>query len=306
MNRIDRLFAILLQIQRRKRIRSEDLANQFGISKRTVYRDISALIEMGVPIISLPGEGYELEPGYYLPPLLFTPEEAQAVFLGTQMLRQQAQGSFTKSAEEALAKIFQVLPPQSKQKVEQITAVIQFYSQDQSFNLEDKTLNQIITAVQNQQIIRIQYFSYNRESWSERDIEPNSLTFSDGSWYIDGYCRLREDARSFRVERIGQLSLKAETFERRTVSQHPQEIINVAIRFDVQIVRWVRERQHYGFVGETAVLNSKDIIFNYQIHDLKEIVPWVLSWGERAEPLEPQQLRLQIKEKIMQMLKKLT
>jgi len=80
MNRIDRLFATLLLLQSKKRIRSQELAQRFGISRRTVYRDMAALMEMGVPIVSLPGEGYEMMPGFYLPPLLFTPDEAGAVF----------------------------------------------------------------------------------------------------------------------------------------------------------------------------------------------------------------------------------
>ena len=306
MNRIDRLFAILLQMQRRKRIRSEDLAKQFGISKRTVYRDISALIEMGVPIISLPGEGYELESGYYLPPLLFTPDEAQAVFLGTQMLHQQAKGRFLKDAEDAMAKIFQVVPPQAKRRVEQITAVIQFYSQEQRFDLEDEKITQLVTAVQEQQLINIQYFSYNREAWTEREIEPESITYSGDSWYVNGYCRLREAPRSFRVERIGNLRLLNEKFKPRHLPPPLQEEIEVQIQFDAQIVRWVRERQHYGFVKETAVVNSEDLIFHYAVHNLKEIIPWLLGWGEHAEPIEPESLRNELIEKIKLMSEKLT
>lgn len=111
MNRIDRLFATLLQLQRRSRLRGADLAAHFGISQRTVYRDIAALMEMGVPVISLPGEGYMLAPGYFLPPLLFTPPEAQALCLGAQMLRQQAQGSLIEAMSAAQQKLYQVLPP---------------------------------------------------------------------------------------------------------------------------------------------------------------------------------------------------
>ena len=73
MNRIDRLFAILLLIQRKRRVRAIDLAQAFEVSERTIYRDMAALSESGVPIVALPGAGYELVEGYYLPPLLFTP-----------------------------------------------------------------------------------------------------------------------------------------------------------------------------------------------------------------------------------------
>ena len=82
MNRIDRLFATLLLLQARRRLRAEDLAGHFEVSRRTISRDMAALAEMGVPLVSLPGEGYELMPGYYLPPLVFDEDEAAALFLG--------------------------------------------------------------------------------------------------------------------------------------------------------------------------------------------------------------------------------
>ena len=306
MNRIDRLFAILLQLQRRSRLRGSDLAQQFGISKRTVYRDISALMEMGVPIISLPGEGYELEKGYFLPPLLFTPDEAQAVFLGTQMLREQAKGHLVDAAEQALIKVSQVLPPPTKHQVEQLTAVVKFYVQNRQFDLDDRRVLEILTAVQEQRVLWMRYFSYNRERWSEREIEPHNLMYSDGSWYVDGYCRLRDAHRSFRVQRISDLRLLSETFDPRVVTNNEREIIEVEIRFTEGSIRWVRERQHYGFVKETAVSQTDEIICTYAIHDLREIIPWLLSWGEDAEVLKPDELRQQLATKVKKLLEKLT
>lgn len=92
MNRVDRLFAILLNLQHKRRVRAQDLAREFEISKRTIYRDISALNQMGVPIVSLPGEGFELVEGYYLPPLMFTEKEAVALVLGSRLLTQHTVG----------------------------------------------------------------------------------------------------------------------------------------------------------------------------------------------------------------------
>src|SRR3712207_9474943 len=87
MNRMDRLFALVMLLQARKRLRADDLAAEFGVSRRTIYRDIYALNEAGVPIVSLPGEGYELMDGYFLPPLVFSPAEASALVLGAQIGR---------------------------------------------------------------------------------------------------------------------------------------------------------------------------------------------------------------------------
>jgi predicted DNA-binding transcriptional regulator YafY len=92
VNRTDRLFAITVLLQSRTRLRAQDLALRFGVSKRTVYRDIAALSESGVPVVSLPGEGYELMEGFSLPPLAFTTGEASALFLGGRLLAEHATG----------------------------------------------------------------------------------------------------------------------------------------------------------------------------------------------------------------------
>ncbi|MCI0352964.1 MAG: HTH domain-containing protein, partial [Acidobacteriales bacterium] len=140
MNRIDRLFAILLKLQSHSPITSHDLARSFEVSQRTIYRDIAALSEMGVPIVALPGEGYALMEGFYLPPLVFTPAEATALFLGARMLALQADGELPKDAEQALTKIANILPDKTHQHVEQLTRIIQFGLPQNRFNLDDPRL----------------------------------------------------------------------------------------------------------------------------------------------------------------------
>ena len=115
MNRVDRLFGILLQLQQRRRVRAQDLAARFEVNERTIYRDISALCEVGVPIAALPGEGYELMEGYYLRPLVFTPDEAGALSLAAQMFLNQASGRIAATGQAALAKISAVLPETTRQ-----------------------------------------------------------------------------------------------------------------------------------------------------------------------------------------------
>ena len=85
MNRIDRLLAILLTLQHKRRVRAQDLSQQFEVSKRTIYRDMSALNQMGIPIAALPGEGFELVEGYYIPPLMFTRDELECDYYGTSL-----------------------------------------------------------------------------------------------------------------------------------------------------------------------------------------------------------------------------
>ncbi len=105
MNRTDRLLAIVLELQGKRRQRAEDLARTFETSKRTIYRDIQALCEAGVPLISTPGQGYALMEGYFLPPLSFTPEEATMLLLGSDFMAQNFDAQYRAAAQSASRKI---------------------------------------------------------------------------------------------------------------------------------------------------------------------------------------------------------
>lgn len=291
MNRIDRLFAILLELQHKRRVRALDLARQFEISKRTIYRDMSALNQMGIPIAALPGEGFELVEGFYLPPLMLNENEAIALLLGSRLLTQQAAGSLTRGADSALAKIKVALPEQVRVKSEALSGIIGFITPSQKFNLDDPQLLIIQKAIQEKQVIHIRYHGFQKNESSERDVEPHQLYYSDGVWYFDGYCRLRKDIREFRLSRVDKLTLLNEHFSKRRKSKSgAARTIEIKIRFKAEVVRWVHERQHYGFVRE----ESTTMI--YHVHDASEIKPWILGWGAEAEVIAPKELRKELRE----------
>src|SRR5919107_4543177 len=114
MNRIDRLFSITTWLQARSQIRAADLARIHEVSIRSIYRNIAALSESGVPIVSLPGRGYSLVDGYFLPPLLLSAREATALVLGARLLAGQASAEIASAAEEAVAKILAVMSEEAR------------------------------------------------------------------------------------------------------------------------------------------------------------------------------------------------
>ncbi|NOT04032.1 MAG: YafY family transcriptional regulator [Anaerolineales bacterium] len=215
MNRIDRLFGILLILEHKRRVRAQDLAEEYEVSKRTIYRDMSALNQMGVPIASLPGEGFELVEGFYIPPLMFNENEAVAMILGSRLLTQQAAGSLTQSADSALAKIKVALPDQVRARAEALTNVIGFIAPNPKFDLDDPQLLLIQKAIQEKQVIHIRYHGYQKDEVSERDVEPHQLFYFDGVWYLEGYCRLRKDVREFRLSRIEKINPLKKTFAKK-------------------------------------------------------------------------------------------
>lgn len=285
MNRVDRLFAILLLLQRQQRIRALDLAERFHISERTIYRDMRALIEMGVPVATLPGEGYELLETFRLPPLMLTPEEAAALFLAGRMLMRIGAGEIALHAETALQKVAGVLPPETKARLTQMARVIDFFPAQIRFNWDEPYLTEVMDAIDSRHVIHLNYRAYQEADATERDVEPHQLTFADGAWYIQGYCRLRRDMRVFRLNRITALAVTAETFTPRMIVPERVETIPVMVRFSEPVLPHVRERQHYAFITE------EDGILIYRVHALDEIQNWLLGFGADAQVLAPEALR---------------
>lgn len=306
MNRIDRLFGILLQLQHRRRVRAQDLAATFEVSERTIYRDMTALSEVGVPIVALPGEGYELMEGYYLRPLVFTPDEAGALSLAAQMFLSQASGRVAATAQLALAKLITVLPPATRQQVDVLVKMVQFALPPTRFNLDDKRLTLLQQAISEQRRVFVRYHSYTRDETTERVVEPLRLTFSGEAWYLSGFCLLRQAERDFRLDRIDAWRLLDETFAPHTLVAPPSEPIVARVRFAPHVVRWVRERQHYSFQQEEATPGDSGVIMIYRVDSLQELLPWLLSWGAAAEALDPPSFRAEQRDEVARLLEILT
>jgi predicted DNA-binding transcriptional regulator YafY len=126
MNRTDRLLAIVLELQRAGKRRAEDLAATFETSKRTIYRDMEALSEAGVPVVAVPGQGYTLMAGYFLPPLSFRTDEATMLLLGSDVMAQQFDARYRAAVQSAAAKIEGVLPETLRGEVRALQESIRF------------------------------------------------------------------------------------------------------------------------------------------------------------------------------------
>jgi predicted DNA-binding transcriptional regulator YafY len=291
MNRVDRLFGILLQLQQRQRVRAQDLAARFEVSERTIYRDMTALCEVGVPIAALPGEGYELMEGYYLRPLVFTPDEASALSLAAQMFLSQASGHIAAAGQAALAKITAVLPEATRQQTETLLQMVRFMPPATRFNLDDRRLVLLQQAINQRRCVFLRYHSYTRDETTERVVEPLKLIFSGVAWYLSAFCQLRQSERAFRLDRIDEWRLLDETFTPRTLIPASSESAVARIRFAPRAIRWVRERQHYSFQREDAGADDTGTTMIYRVDAIQELLPWLLSWGAAAEALDPPALR---------------
>lgn len=205
MNRIDRLLGILILLQSRRYVQAETIADKFSISLRTVYRDIKALNEQGVPISFEQHRGYFVVQGYFLPPVSFTPDEANALVLIEPVVNAFSDKSVLRQYTQALNKIKAVMHNTQKDSVEQMNQHIGLQV-PRSFNADYEYLSTIQQAIAARHVITIEYCKKDDER-STRNIEPIGLVFYAFSWHIIAWCHSRNDYRDFRVSRI--VSLKS-------------------------------------------------------------------------------------------------
>ena len=299
MNRVDRLIAYLVMFQSRGLLRAQDLAAHFEISVRTVYRDIDALSQVGVPVYGVGGEGYRLMEGYYLPPVTFSPEEARALALALSMfVGYSVEGETQKSAESVRDKIRSILPNRQKREVEMLQTVLDFYTIPQlKLDFDDSHFVDFQRAIQDQKLVQLVYHSLASDEKTERVIEPLALVMYKRAWLITAYCHLRKDIRNFNLARIDRYSVLSQSFEPRAIPQRPirDKNLELHVQFDHNVVRWVRERQHFGFHKELNS-NAEGIVMSYVVSDWDTIGPWLLGWGDKIQIIEPPHLRNRIAE----------
>lgn len=212
MNRIDRLFGILTLLQSKKYVPAEKIAERFGISVRTVYRDIKALGEQGIPVSFEQHRGYFIVQGYFLPPVSFTTEEANALLLVQSMVSGFTDQSIHKHYSSALNKIKSVLKSSQKENLEFLDNNIRMQLPSCFVN-NFEYLSLLQNAISQKRIIELDYKNKN-EIVSKRDVEPIGLIFYAFSWHLVAWCHLRKEYRDFKLVRILKVSDKNLSFSK--------------------------------------------------------------------------------------------
>jgi predicted DNA-binding transcriptional regulator YafY len=303
MNRTDRLLAIVLELQGKGWQRAEDLAETFETSKRTIYRDMLALGEAGVPVVSIPGRGYSLVEGYFLPPLSFTADEATMLLLGSDVMAQSFDVQYRAVAESAGRKIAGVLPERLREDVRTLRERIAFIQRDISMTPgEAERLLALRRAMLEGRQARFSYFARSHADGAQtpttRTVHPYSLAHIRNVWYLTAWDTTRRDVRRFRLARIDNLSVLDETFTRpegfqairREIS--PEETIVVRVLLDHEVARWAREDPSFFRVAEEET--AEGLLVMLHVRDEQEVVQWLLGWGRHLRVLEPESLRQRI------------
>jgi len=301
MNRIDRLTAILIQMQTKRIVKAEEIADRFEISLRTVYRDVKALMEAGVPIGSEAGKGYFIVDGYHLPPVMFTQEEGSAMLFAGKLVEKMTDNSIRKAFESALIKIKAVLNESEKDHLESLQSHIEVRKMPQD---EQPFPNHFLTSLQKaaveKEVVRIEYSTNYTEEVTWREVEPIGLFFYGNAWHLIAWCRLRSGYRDFRTDRIKTLKSTGTKFDARnllslqeylaTVVQGNREMEKVVVVFEKSQARFIGHAKYlYGFASEEEV--DTKVRMTFLTSYLKSLCKWLLMFGNGVTLEQPEKAK---------------
>ena len=301
--RLARLLKIITLVKANNSLTRSDLARLCEVdSVRTIQRDIKSLAIAEVPIF-WSGNGYEIMPNFFLPPLALNMEEALSLVLSASAYSQ-GEGNFHKdSIESAISKIIATLPETTRGLVEEDSSKISIESRKASD--VGGLINKIYQAILNAKQLRITYYSYSRDATSERAVDPYILTFRRRAWYLVAFCHTRKEIRMFRVNRIERLNYTGETFpypsdfslEEYMASSwqtmRSGEETEVVVKFDAKIAPLIKEVNWHPS-QQIEDLPDKSILYTVTVTGTKEISLWILGYGHQAEVISPESLREEI------------
>ena len=209
MHKAERLFQLVTLLRsRRTAITAEAIATMMGISVRTVYRDVQALSLSGIPIEGEPGVGYLIRPGHHLPPLMFTPDELQALIVGSRMAQSFTDRELARAAQQAEQKIRSILTDELKQLAEKQPYRIPLLESDDELR---EIHGKLRRACERHQKIAAGYCDENGRE-TERVIWPLGMIGWSTCWTLLAWCELRRDYRNFRFDRFRSLQVLEDRF----------------------------------------------------------------------------------------------
>lgn len=212
MDKTERLFAIVDTLRRhRQPVTAARLAQEHGVSVRTLYRDIQTLIGLGAPIDGEAGLGYVLRPGFFLPPLMFSPEELEALVLGARWVQAQPDADLARAASNALGKIATVSPDDLRDRISDTGLwPVRISEEEKPLPL----LGLVREAMRTEKALRIAYRDKTGRA-SEREIWPVQLAYFENKQIVAAWCTMRVAFRHFRTERIEQAEITGNRYGRR-------------------------------------------------------------------------------------------
>ena len=302
-----RLITLIMLMQRKPNQKASELAQALEVSVRTLHRYIAMLEEIGIPVYSERGPygGFSLVRGYKMPPLVLSPEEAVAVYLGTSLVEQMWGRLYLESARGALAKLDNLLPDEQRHEVAWARrALVATGMHRGNFEALAPFLEKLRKGVRERRRVQMMYRSRSQPVAVQRDLDPYALVHRWGLWYCIGYCHLRAEVRSFRVDRMIDLMVLENTFDlpedfdiqaylAKEIEAQPQFSVRLLIQREWAAVA-LDNRLYWEKLEEQA---DGSVVVSFSAADIEWAISTVLSYSGLATVLEPSELRRLVQER---------
>ncbi|MBL8077542.1 MAG: YafY family transcriptional regulator [Anaerolineales bacterium] len=301
-----RLITLILTLQNQPNRKASELADKLGVSVRTLHRYFAMLDEMGIPVYAERGPygGFSLVRGYKLPPLVFSMEEAVAVYLGTSLAGEMWGELYREASQGAMAKIENILPNEQRGEVDWARrSLVTTGLQRANLSSISPILEKLRFAARERRQVSALYQSQSTSKENKRNIDPYALVFRGGWWYLVGYCHLRSALRTFRVDRIQSLKVLEKSFEMpvgfdiHTYLENElkdQPVTRARLRFIPKAVHIVNSNPSLWESTQENHDGSVDVIM--VAPDLQWLASFTLSFANWVKVLEPSELIVMVRD----------
>jgi predicted DNA-binding transcriptional regulator YafY len=294
VNRVDRLLAIILHIQLRRGTSVDELAREFNLTVRTIYRDLIAIGEAGVPLVFEAKRGYSIAQGYSLPPVNLTEAEALALTMGRLLVDRLVDSSIRQNLETAAEKIKTVLPAKSKEDVQRLERAMAITAVP--VVVEQTALTELQKAILQNSVIRFVYQKPEAEP-EFRTADPMGLIHYLARWHLIAWCHQKKALRDFRTDRISALVITNEKFEREADfdageflrKSMPSANLIATVRFDAVSVDRAKREWWLGIVGEEQIADGT--ILQLATVDWLWLARWLFTFSNSVVVLEPNEFK---------------
>ncbi|SHI89978.1 Predicted DNA-binding transcriptional regulator YafY, contains an HTH and WYL domains [Hymenobacter daecheongensis DSM 21074] len=306
MNRFDRITAILIQLQARRVVKGQELAERYGVSLRTVYRDLRTLEEAGVPLCGEAGVGYSLAEGYRLPPVMFSRDEATALITAEKLVSQLTDAQTAQLSRSAMDKLRAVLRRADRDYLEELSpriTILPARSRHATPPLMANTHQQLLASIAEKRVVELEYRAGYQGAPTSRDVEPIGVYFGQ-YWHVVAFCRLRQEYRDFRLDRIAGLQLRPEHFAARPETLHDywaqqaqrRQLQQVVVRFAPAALPHVTENKHHFGWAHEHITADGDTEMTFLADHPEYMARWLLLFAGQVRIVEPPALRQQLRE----------
>lgn len=298
MNKLDRISALLVQLQSRPLVKASDMAERFGVSIRTIYRDINTLLEAGVPICGNSGIGYSLVEGYRLPSLMFSKEEAMAFLTAEKIIEQLTDAQNSNYFRQGMDKIRAALRAIDKNYLHKMDDSIAVYKSRSSRKSLPNLLQTILSSINEKLIIDVEYTNADENS-SKRKLEAVGVTYSYPHWYLSAWCHLRTEYRMFRLDRINDIKITDNPQTKThpslesllTEIDSPQCITEIVLLTTKETARYNADKCYFmGLASEKELANGQ-IEQTYMAYSAESLARWVLANADTTSVVRPAEVK---------------